>query len=58
MEPDWAGAASDDHRRVWSAVLRPAAAEMMQRAAELAAAVNTYTSERLPELLASPRHSK
>ncbi|BBZ17949.1 PucR family transcriptional regulator [Mycolicibacterium gadium] len=55
MEPDWAGAASDDHRRVWSAVLRPAAAEMMQRAAELAAAVNTYTSERLPELLASPQ---
>lgn len=55
MEPEWAGGASDDHRRVWAAVLRPAAAELMERAVELAEAVNIYTSERLPELLASPQ---
>lgn len=55
MEPEWVGAASDDQRRVWAAVLRPAAAELMERAVELAEAVNIYTSERLPELLASPQ---
>jgi DNA-binding PucR family transcriptional regulator len=55
MEPEWSGASSDDHRRVWTGVLRPAAAEMMERAAELAEAVNIYASQRLPELLASPQ---
>jgi DNA-binding PucR family transcriptional regulator len=51
MEPAWDGARSDDQRKVWSAVLRPAAAELAERAGEIAAAVNTYTSERLPGLL-------
>ncbi|KWX62500.1 CdaR family transcriptional regulator [Mycobacterium sp. NAZ190054] len=53
MEPAWAGAQSDDQRRVWSAVLRPAAVELAARAGEIAAAVNDYTSERLPDLLAT-----
>jgi DNA-binding PucR family transcriptional regulator len=53
MEPAWTGVHSDDQRKVWSAVLRPAAAELAERAAEISAEVNTYTSERLPELLAN-----
>lgn len=53
MEPAWTGARRDDQRRVWSAVLRPAAAELAERADEISAAVNDYTSERLPDLLAS-----
>ena len=53
MEPAWTGARGDDQRRVWSAVLRPAAAELAERAGEISAAVNEYTSERLPDLLAS-----
>lgn len=53
MEPAWVGSRGDDQRRVWSAVLRPAAVELAQRAGEIAAAVNTYTSERLPDLLAN-----
>lgn len=53
MEPAWAGAQGDDQRRVWSAVLRPAAAELAERAEEISLAVNDYTSERLPDLLAS-----
>ncbi len=51
MKPAWTGAQSADQRRVWSAVLRPAAAELTERATEIAAAVNDYTSERLPDLL-------
>ncbi|GAB7144125.1 PucR family transcriptional regulator [Mycobacterium riyadhense] len=53
MQPDWSAAQGDDQRRVWSAVLRPAATELAERAAEIAAAVNTYTSERLTDLLSS-----
>ncbi|MGV0796395.1 hypothetical protein A5633_03315 [Mycolicibacterium elephantis] len=34
-------------------MLRPAAGELMERAAEIAAAVNVFTCERLPDLLAS-----
>ncbi|AEV71622.1 hypothetical protein MycrhN_0994 [Mycolicibacterium rhodesiae NBB3] len=55
MEPAWAGAQGDDQRRVWAAVLRPAAADLAERAADIAAAANTYTGERLPDLLASPQ---
>lgn len=51
MEPAWTGAQGDDQRRVWAAVLRPAAAELAERAGEISAAVNDYTSERLPDLL-------
>lgn len=51
MEPAWTGARGDDQRRVWAAVLRPAAAELAERAGEISAAVNEYTSERLPDLL-------
>ncbi|WP_395311213.1 helix-turn-helix domain-containing protein [Mycobacterium sp. AMU20-3851] len=51
MEPAWTGAHGDDQRRVWSAVLRPAAADLAERAGEIADAVNDYTSERLPDLL-------
>ncbi|RDH78754.1 PucR family transcriptional regulator [Mycolicibacterium moriokaense] len=53
MEPAWVGAQGDDQRRVWSTVLRPAAAELAERAGEIAAAVNVYTEERLPDLLSS-----
>lgn len=53
MEPAWTGAQGHDQRRVWSAVLRPAAAELAERAAEISSAVNDYTSERLPGLLAN-----
>ncbi|WP_155763593.1 PucR family transcriptional regulator [Mycobacterium asiaticum] len=51
MEPVWVGARGDDQRKVWLAVLRPAAAELAERASEIAASVNTYTFERLPDLL-------
>lgn len=51
MEPAWSGAQGDAQRRVWSAVLRPAAAELGERAGEISAAVNDYTGERLPDLL-------
>lgn len=53
MEPAWAGARDDSQRKVWAAVLRPAAAELAERAAEISAAVNAYTGERLPGLLAN-----
>ncbi|OSC43251.1 PucR family transcriptional regulator [Mycobacterium decipiens] len=53
MEPEWSAARGDDERRVWSTVLRPAAAELSERASDIAAAVTSYTSERLPDLLAS-----
>ncbi|WP_158240340.1 PucR family transcriptional regulator [Mycobacterium hubeiense] len=51
MEPAWTGAQGDDQRRVWAAVLRPAAVELAERAGEISVAVNEYTSERLPDLL-------
>jgi len=38
---------------VWSAVLRPAAAELAERAGDIAAEVTTTISERLPDLLAN-----
>ncbi|ULE31816.1 PucR family transcriptional regulator [Mycobacterium sp. IDR2000157661] len=53
MEPSWDGVQRDDERRVWATVLRPAAAELAERAAEIAAVANEHTSARLPELLAS-----
>jgi DNA-binding PucR family transcriptional regulator len=53
MEPAWEGAQRDDERRIWATVLRPAATELAERAAEIAAAANAYTSERLPDLLVS-----
>ncbi|WP_156431571.1 helix-turn-helix domain-containing protein [Mycobacterium sp. GA-1199] len=53
MEPVWAGAQGEDRRRVWSSVLCPSATELAARANEISAAVNDFTSERLPELLAS-----
>lgn len=51
MEPAWAGVHDDEQRRVWSAVLRPAAAELTERAREISAAVNDYTRARLGDLL-------
>jgi DNA-binding PucR family transcriptional regulator len=54
MQPAWEGAQRDDERRIWATVLRPAATELAERAAEIAAAVNAYTSERLPDLLSNP----
>jgi DNA-binding PucR family transcriptional regulator len=53
MESAWTGVRGDDQRQVWASVLCPAAAELAERAAEISCAVNDYTSERLPELLAS-----
>ncbi len=38
---------------MWSSVLCPSATELAARASEISAAVNDFTSERLPELLAS-----
>lgn len=52
MEPAWADAQGDEQRRVWSEVLRPAAAELAERAREISAAVNDYTRARLSDLLA------
>ncbi|OBG52176.1 hypothetical protein A5669_25455 [Mycolicibacterium fortuitum] len=52
MEPAWADAQGDEQRRVWSEVLRPAAAELAERAREISAAVNNYTRARLSDLLA------
>lgn len=54
MEPSWDGVRRDDERRVWATVLRPAGAELAERAGEIAAVANEHTSARLPELLASP----
>ncbi|MCV7299385.1 helix-turn-helix domain-containing protein [Mycobacterium barrassiae] len=54
MEPSWDGVRGEDERRLWVTVLRPAAAELAERAGEIAAVANEHTSARLPELLASP----
>lgn len=51
MEPEWVSARGIDQKRIWADVLRPAAAELAERAGEISAAVNVYTQERLPELL-------
>lgn len=51
MEPAWAGAQDDEQQRVWRAVLRPAAADLIERAGEISAAVNDYTQARLADLL-------
>lgn len=55
MEPGWGFAQGDVERRIWETVLRPAAAELDERAGEIAASVNLFTSERLPGLLDSPQ---
>lgn len=54
MEPSWDGVRSDDERRVWATVLRPAGAELAERSGEIATVANEHTSARLPTLLASP----
>ena len=53
MEPAWGDARGETERRLWSAVLRPAAVELDECAAELSRAVVAYISERLPDLLDS-----
>lgn len=51
MEPTWTGAQGDQERRLWSAVLRPAADDLAERAHEVSVAVVGYISDRLPDLL-------
>ena len=53
MEPAWGDARGETERRLWSAVLRPAAVELDECAAQLSRAVVAYISERLPDLLDS-----
>jgi hypothetical protein len=53
MERAWVGAQREQERRLWSTVLRPAAVELDERAAELFEAVVTYIGERLPQYLTS-----
>lgn len=53
MEPSWNGVQRDDERRVWATVLRPAGAELAERAGEIAAVASEHISARLPELLAT-----
>jgi len=53
VEPAWRHAQGETERRVWSAVLRPAAVELDERAAELSRTVVPYISERMPDLIGS-----
>ena len=53
MEPSWNGVQRDDERRVWATVLRPAAAELAERAGEIAAMASENINARLPDLLAT-----
>ncbi|HEY1440993.1 MAG TPA: helix-turn-helix domain-containing protein [Mycobacterium sp.] len=51
MEPAWRGAQGETERRVWSAVLRPAAVELDEQAAELSRAVVPYIGARMPDIV-------
>jgi DNA-binding PucR family transcriptional regulator len=53
VEPAWRDAQGETERRLWSAVLRPAAVELDEHAAELSRAVVPYISERMPDLIDS-----
>jgi hypothetical protein len=53
VEPAWRDAQGETERHLWSAVLRPAAVELDEHAAELSRAVVPYISERMPDLLGS-----
>jgi DNA-binding PucR family transcriptional regulator len=53
VEPAWRDAQGETERRLWSAVLRPAAVELDEQAAELSRAVVPYISERMPDLIGS-----
>jgi hypothetical protein len=53
VEPAWRDAQGETERRLWSAVLRPAAVELDDHAAELSRAVVPYISERMPDLIGS-----
>ena len=53
MEPAWRDAQGETERRLWSAVLRPAAIELDERAAELSRVVVADIGERLPDLVDS-----
>jgi hypothetical protein len=53
VEPAWRDAQGEIERRVWSAVLRPAAVELDEHAAELSRAVVPYISERMPGVVDS-----
>ena len=53
MEPAWRAAQGETERRLWSAVLRPAAVELDEQAAELSRAVVPYLSDRMPDLVDS-----
>ena len=50
MQPAWVGAQGGTECQVWSTVLQPAAAELADRARELADAVVGSVRERLPDL--------
>lgn len=53
MEPAWRDAQGETERRLWSAVLRPAAVELDDHAAELSRGVVPYISERMPDVVGS-----
>lgn len=53
VEPAWRDAQGEIERRLWSAVLRPAAVELDEHATELSRAVVPYISERMPGLVDS-----
>jgi len=53
VEPAWRDAQGETERRVWSAVLRPAAVELDEHAAERSRAVVPYLSDRMPDLVDS-----
>ncbi|HYX98538.1 MAG TPA: helix-turn-helix domain-containing protein [Mycobacterium sp.] len=54
MEPAWRDAQGETERHLWSTVLRPAAVELDEHAAELSRAVVPYISERMPDVVGSP----
>lgn len=53
MEPAWRDAQGETERHLWSAVLRPAAVELDEHAAEISRAVVPYISERMPDIVGS-----
>jgi hypothetical protein len=54
VEPAWRDAQGETERHLWSTVLRPAAVELDEHAAELSRAVVPYISERMPDVVGSP----
>jgi DNA-binding PucR family transcriptional regulator len=58
VEPAWRGAQGESERRVWLAVLRPAAVELDEQAVELSRAVVPYIGARMPDIVGSAEASE